>query len=262
MADGVLLIDTVASGKSEIGYTKLEDMSHVDLGSAQGVVSVASTPGRDTVGWIDQKGNATISRNGKAHQLRLGGLQAEKIVAFVQRSEFLVLARGSDSKGLIFNAQTQDPEIQFDADQLAASPLGDRILVVRGNAVQVYDRGTKTTRALNISEIVHEPSWRNEEVVSFWRENSGQPEIDQLNVENGQLTPITTLDPSLAPTTIEEGMICPVWNNDELYFADNRDGKNQILRASEQDGTWGVSTFAETNDSRFGLICPSVSNAD
>jgi hypothetical protein len=263
VSGGVLLIDSSSSGEeATVRFANIETLDQADLFKASGIMSVASTPNRDVIAWVDGKGNATISRNGRSHQLHLSSenLQATRIVSFGTQSEFYVLAQAKgtgEKKAFLFNAQSPDAEMSFDADQLAISPKGNRVLVVNGSSVQVYDRIAKTTTALSIAQSIQEPRWQDEETVSYWVENSGQPEIDLLNTVNGQQMQVTQVDSSMASA----GMICPVWNNGDLYFADYRDGKNLILRARKTSGSWDVSEFAESGDSRFGLICPSVSNS-
>jgi hypothetical protein len=258
VSGGALVVDTSASGESTVRFTNVATLERTDLLSSAGITSIAATPSRDAIGWVDAKGSAFISKNGRSHQLHLGpsGLQAKRIVAVNAKSEFYVLVQGRASKGLLFNSQSQDAELSFDAEQLAISPQGDQVLVVNGSSVQVYDRTTKATKTLGVGTAMNEPSWQSENFISYWTENSGQPEIDLLNIQTNQQTQVSILDPSMASA----GMICPVWNNGDLYFADFRDGKNLVLRAGNSTGSWNVTVFAESNDSRFGLICPSVSN--
>jgi hypothetical protein len=258
VSGGILLADG-SSSEPTLRFLEMDNLNSTDLFGVPGVVSVASTPSHAAIGWVDAQGNAYFSKNNRSLKLDLGSssLKAKRIVALDENAEFYVLAQGDSNKVLLFNSDSQTAEQTFDADQIAISPKGNQILVVNGNSVQVYNRSSKTTKILNITATVREASWQNEETISYWTETAGQPELDLLNTnKSNQQTQVTVLDPSMA----NAGMICPVWNDNNLYFADFRDGKNVILRAVEKSGTWNVSSFSESTDSRFGLICPSVSN--
>jgi hypothetical protein len=257
VSGGILLADGSSSAPT-LRFLEMDNLNSTDLFGVPGVVSVASTPSRGTIGWVDAQGNAYLSKNNRSLKLDLGSssLKAKRIVALNENSEFYVLAESDSSKVLLFNPASQTAEQTFNANQIAISPKGNQILVVNGNSVQVYNRSTKVTKTLNLTATIREASWQNEETIAYWTATAGQPELDLLNIKSNRQTQVTVLDPSMA----NAGMICPVWNDNSLYFADLRDGKNVILRAVVKSGTWNVSSFSESTDSRFGLICPSVSN--
>lgn len=257
VSGGVLSIDR-SSSNGTLRLLDLETLNSADLAEIDGVVSVASTQSHSTIGWVDAQGNAFLFKENLSKKLNLGSssLKAKQISAVGPNSEFYVLAQGETSKILLFTFDSLNPLVSFVADQFAVSPKGDRFLVVNGNSAEVYNPSTQLTKSLPISGSIHEPAWQDEKTISYWTESSGKISIELFNTETSQTTEVTTLNASMSTA----GMICPIWNQGVLYFADRRDGKNKILRAHSESGVWTVSSFAEPTDPRFGLICPSVSN--
>jgi hypothetical protein len=257
VSGGALIYDR-SSSNGTLRLLDLETLSSTDLSEIDGAVSVASTPGHATIGWVDTQGDAYLSKGNHRQKLNLGSssLKAKRIGTAGSNSQFYVLAQSDSSKILLFAPDSPEPLDSFVADQLAVSPKGDRFLIVNGNSAEVYNPSTKLSKSLPISGSIREPAWQDEKTISYWTESSGKISIELFNTETSQRTEVTTLNASMNTA----GMICPIWNQGALYFADRRDGKNIILRAHSASGIWAVSSFAEPTDSRFGLICPSVSN--
>jgi hypothetical protein len=114
------------------------------------------------------------------------------------------------------------------------------------------------------SSSVFDLSWiADNSSLSYWvRLKSGSQEIRTLDtsVTNPKEKSIARIS---VPLNTTDGVVCPTWSGDTLYFANFTEGEYQIERTRMKAGVMTqAKAFASPPARDEGFVCPSLIDGD
>jgi WD40 repeat protein len=235
------------------------------------------------VAWADKSGVVSIGENlnPSVTTLAIPTSAISKKATTVQwnaSGDHLLVRTVADA--VLYKASSQG--IAFDriysgVSASAFSPDGSKIALVQTKdaTLQVIDLSTvavaanqKAEAQINLdSSVIHDFSW-NPHGFTYWtRLKSGMGEVRFLSFDSdkegknfklpqGEIT-VAQLG---VPDAVLDGVVCPSWSGDRIYFSDFDNGSYVIEKASVDSGKFAGATefmkpLADATDSE-GFVCP------
>jgi hypothetical protein len=232
------------------------------------------------VAWIDQAGVISIGEdlNPSVGTLKLPDNVTSKKAKTAQwnSSGDRLLVR-TESDAVLFKADSQGLVLDRVYSGVSASAFdksGSKIALVetKGSALQVVNlalvASEKTEAQINLdSSVVHDFSWNSGGFLYWARLQSGLSEVRFLSYKSdkgpgvdvkseGEIT-VAQLG---IPGAVQDGVVCPSWSGDQVYFSDFDNGQYVIEKASLNVGkfmgaTQFIKPLMDSTDGE-GFVCP------
>jgi predicted small secreted protein len=251
--------------------------------SIQGAETLSKDASSWVVAWADKSGVVSIGENlnPSVATLAIPSGATSKRATTVQwnaSGDYLLVRTVADavlykvgSQGIAFE------RIYSGVSASAFSPDGSKVALVQTKdaTLQVIDlltvaaaKSEKAEAQINLdSSTIHDFSW-NAHGFTYWaRLKSGMGEVRFLSYDSdkagtdfklpqGEVT-VAQLG---VPDGVQDGVVCPSWSGDRIYFSDFDNGSYVIEKASVGSGKFGGATefmrpLADSTDSE-GFVCP------
>jgi len=288
-SDSVTYLHSSDVGADELVTTILSTLAsqvrfrfprNVKAFSIQGGDALSSDASTWVIAWADKSGVVSIGENlnPSVTTLAIPSSATSKKATTVQwnaSGDHLLVRTVADA--VIYKASSQG--ITFDriysgVSASAFSPDGSKVALVQTKdaTLQVIDLSVaaseKPETQINLdSSAIHDFSW-NAYGFTYWaRLKSGMGEVRFLSFDSdkagkdfklpqGEIT-VAQLG---VPDAIQDGVVCPSWSGDRIYFSDFDNGSYAIEKASVDSGKFGGATefmkpLADSTDSE-GFVCP------
>jgi hypothetical protein len=222
------------------------------------------------VAWLDKTGALTVSSIGDltyqaVDTSAVGSNTVLNHVLWNSDSSYL-LARADNGKALLFKG-TAKPTLLSDVNAAAFSDDGTKLayFVSAKKEVHFIDLASgpnalkDTLEGTLESSEIHDLTWNSSTSISYWTVLASQAK--ELRVFSGGNE--TTLAALTLPASTQDGVVCPAWIGDKVYFANYDSGEyviQQINLDKDAKKSVGASTFAKipSGDLSEGLVCPKV----
>jgi hypothetical protein len=270
---------------NSLSATSIDTMlsqSVFDFPRATNVISMDSS--QNLVAWIDLSGTVSVSSLalGTTESISLSGDSA--VLLSLSASGNQLLVRTASGAAITFTssadkggAGTWNQVLNIPSVSAAAfSPDGKQLVYVNDRGL--FTVGTDRSDAVGALQVslesaqIYDLAWNAGNVVSYWtRLQSGAGEIRVVNLasdsgdskKDGQGSVVPHSEHLVVavnmPAAVTDGVVCPAWNRDHLYFGDYTDGKYLIEKAARGKGAVsGVAAFAIPFSAYEGFVCPKV----
>ena len=150
----------------------------------------------------------------------------------------------------------------------AFSPDNSQMVFIKEDrsleVIRLVDQGTPvsvvTASVMLESAQIHDLVWRKPHELSYWaRLADGAAEIRTLDLSSGLESARAELS---LPVAAGDGVVCPVWVGDTVYFGNFTNGEYVIERMRVLGGLGGLrEIFAQPPAPDEGFICPKLESA-
>jgi hypothetical protein len=218
------------------------------------------------VAWLDKTGVLTVSTIGDLNNRivdtsAVGSNTVLNHVEWNSNSSYL-LARADNGKALLYKG-TATPTLLSDVSAASFSDDGTQLAYFDSAKKEVHfidlASGKDTLEGTLESPEIHDLSWNSPTSISYWTVLASQAKELRIFANSKE----TTVAGLTLPPSTQDGVVCPAWIGDKVYFANYDSGEYVIQQVSlDKDAkkSTGATIFAKipSGDLSEGLVCPKV----
>jgi hypothetical protein len=268
--DEVVYLLSVDVGTDALLTTNLDTFDSKQIFSfPRQVVGFSLNSDHSAVAWIDSIGALTVSKTeAGAGDETLDTTLLNPNVSLTQvqwnSDDSQLLASADDGEALLYKTGTAKPTVLSGVNVSSFSADGTELAYFNSTTktLHVVDLGTGKDTASGTFESseIHDLSWNSATSLSYWTVlASGAKELRVFTTGGNEQT-VASLT---LPSSVKDGVVCPAWVGNRVYFGNYDSGKyviEQIDLNKDSKKAAGVTLFAETPDADLseGFVCPKV----
>jgi hypothetical protein len=238
------------------------------------VVDYSLNNDQSQVAWLDRAGALTVSNlaDGKDETVDTTALPQTIRLTHVQwnSDDSFLLARSDEGSALLYKSEAAKPTVLTNVNAAAFNGANK----TPGSALAYFNSTTKAMHLVDLttmkdtvagtleSAVIYDLSWNSSTSLSYWTTLVSQAnQLRTFDVSGGAETTVALLT---LPQFVGDGVVCPAWVGNKVYFGNYDSGSYVIeqtqLEKDTKKSLADVQTFAAVpnGDLNEGFVCPKV----